>query len=140
MSKNQKTRPLLAAIFLAVVVALLLYGVQGGGFLTAQIFDGDGLVDGLDKAKTELGTKSGIRDDTDLVDAIVAVINFILLFAGIFAFVAFVVAGFMFILGFGSDQANQRARKIMIWAAVGLLVIIFAYVIVDFIVDFATAT
>jgi hypothetical protein len=137
MILHKNYRPILAALFLALVAAIVFSQMEEGALL-AQVFDGGGLVDGLSQAQGEI-SGTGVRDDTDFIAAIGAVINFILTFAGIFAFVAFVAAGFVFILGFGSDSANQRARKIMIWAAVGLVVIIFAFVLVQFIVDFATA-
>ena len=103
------------------------------------IFDGDGLVGGLGQAESEL-TGTGIRADQDLVPAIANVINFLLGFVEIFAILAFVVAGFYFILGFGSDSAIQRARKILIWAAVGIIVIEFSKVLVDFVINASTAT
>ena len=124
--------------FAAISFALLLTGIAGGGMLQASVFDGEGLIEGLTKAQTEIeGT--GIREETDIVIAIGQVINFILMFAAILAFVAFVVAGFMFILGFGSDASIQRAKKIMIWSIVGLVIIVFAFVIVEFIINAATA-
>ena len=59
--------------------------------MQASVFDGEGLIEGLTKAQTEIeGT--GIREETDIVIAIGQVINFILMFAAILAFVAFVVA------------------------------------------------
>ena len=106
--------------------------------LLAQVFDGGGLVGGLTEAESAL-SGSGVRTDTDFITAIAAIINFALLFAAVFAVVAFLVSGFMFILGFGSDTSIQRAKKIMIWAAVGLVVIIFSFVLVRLIVDFTTA-
>jgi len=113
--------------------------VDGGHIpLTAQVFDGAGLQGGLSTAQEEIGG-SGIRQDDDIIPAIAGVLNFALTFVAVFAVVAFVVAGFTFILGFGSDAANQRAKKIMIWAAVGLLVIVFSFVIVEFILNLVTS-
>lgn len=109
-----------------------------GTRLLAQVFNGGGLVDGLNKAHTEL-SGSGLRDETDIVLVVVAVINAILPYAAIAAFITFIVSGFMFILGFGSDAAIQRAKKIMIWSVVGLIVILFSFVITSFIITTATS-
>ena len=134
-------RPLLASLFLIGVMAVGYTQVSGDAPLLASVFDGEGLLGGLDEAREEIEEEdTGIRSEEDIISAIADIINFVLLFAGIFAVVAFVVSGFMFILGFGSDAGIQRARKIMIWAAVGLVVIIFAFVLVEFIVDLATAS
>ena len=141
MIQKSILRPLLASLFLIGVMAVGYTQVSGDSSLLASVFDGEGLIGGLDEARDEIDTEdTGIRTEDDIIVAIAEIINFVLLFAGIFAVVAFVVAGFMFILGFGSDSSIQRARKIMIWAAVGLVVIIFAFVLVDFVVDLATAS
>ncbi|HLC75506.1 MAG TPA: hypothetical protein VJB82_00070 [Candidatus Peribacterales bacterium] len=124
--------------FALIAFAILFAGIAGGGALKASVFDGDGLIEGLSTAGEELDD-TGIREETDIVVAIGEIINFALTFAALLAFVAFVVAGFMFILGFGSDSSIERAKKIMIWSIVGLVVIVFAFVIVQFIVDAATA-
>lgn len=140
MIQKSILRPVLASLFLIGVMAVGYTQVSSESSLLASVFDGEGLVGGLEEAREEIETEeTGIRTEDDIVHAIADIINFVLLFAGIFAVVAFVVSGFMFILGFGSDSSIQRARKIMIWAAVGLVVIIFAFVLVDFIVDLATA-
>ena len=139
MSPNQKRRLIYVSAFLLIAGC---FGVLEYGTLTAQaydpVFDGGGLEQGLINAQSGL-QGSGIREENDIIPVIASVINFILTFVAIFAVVAFIVAGFMFILGFGSDSANQRAKKIMIWAAVGLVVIIFSFVLVEFIVDISTA-
>ena len=100
----------------------------------ASIFDGDGLIEGLNKAKNEL-SGSGIREEDDLIIVIVSIINALLPWAAIAAVVAFIVSGFLFILGFGSDTAIQRAKKIMIWSAIGLVVIILSIVIISFVLE-----
>lgn len=102
--------------------------------LLAQVFDGGGLREGLDKAQSELAG-SGIREETDIIIVIVSVINNILPYAAIAAVVAFIVSGFLFILGFGSDTAIQRAKKIMIWSAVGIVVILLSMVVIRFVLD-----
>ncbi len=129
-------RPLRATLFLVGVTFFLIS--TPGKKLTASVFDGGGLGAGLSAAEQEL-MGSGIRPDTDIVKVIVAIINATLPYVALLVLVAFVVAGFIFILGFGSDTANQRAKKIMIWSAVGLVVILFAFIITNFIIQIATA-
>jgi len=135
MPPNQKHRLLYASLFFLFTGLFVSYGY---GPLTAQVFDGSGLQGGLGKAQEEI-SGTGIRPEGDLIPALASIINFALSFVAVFAVIAFIVAGFMFILGFGSDTANQRAKKIMIWAVVGLLVIMLSFVMVKFIVDLATA-
>lgn len=129
-------RPFLALFFLALVTLFLLS--LDGGTLKASIFDGAGLRGGLGIAQGNLNG-SGIRMDANLVIVIVSIINAVLPYAAIATLVALVTAGFFFILGFGSDTAIQRAKKIMIWSIVGLIVILFAFIITQFILELATA-
>lgn len=136
LSTTKILRPLLATFFLAGV-AFALVSLPGQK-LTASVFGGGGLDAGLQAAKNEL-SNTGIRPDTDLVAVTVSIINATLPYVALLVIVAFVVAGFIFILGFGSDTANQRAKKIMIWSAVGLIVILFAFIITNFIIQIATA-
>jgi len=121
------------------IIAFTFASLANGAGIKAQIFGGDGLVGGLGAAKGELGG-SGVRTDADFISAIAAIVNFALQFAAVFAFVAFVSSGFLFILGFGSDTSIQRAKKIMIWSAVGLVVVIFSFVLTELVLEFSTAS
>ncbi|MBT3835565.1 hypothetical protein HOF56_04965 [Candidatus Peribacteria bacterium] len=105
--------------------------------ILASVFEGGSLEDGLNEAQ-QLAT-DGIRPDS-LEDAIVNIINFALGFVALIAVTAFIVSGFIFILGLGSDASIQRAKKIMIWSAVGIFVIVFSFVITEFIVELATSS
>ena len=121
-----------------VIAAVLLLTSFQGLILRAQVFDGGGLLGGLGRAKSELGG-SGIRLDSNILIVIVRVLNAALTFLAVAAVVAFTVSGFMFILGFGSDTAIQRAKKIMTWSAVGILVTLLSYILTAFIIGIALA-
>ena len=138
MLPNQHTRPFFALAFLIGVVLLAGHGLMTQNGLTAQVFDGGGLLEGLNKARDEL-SGAGLRDDADIIVTIVKIINFLLLFVALAVLVSFVVSGFLFILGFGSDTSIQRAKKIMIWSVVGLVVILFAFLLTEFIITASTA-
>ena len=139
MTSNQEKHITLGVIFGLTAALLVFIGVvAGNGSITASIFDGDGLIGGLGKAEQEIqGT--GIREETDIVVAIGNVINYILMFVALIVFIMILIAGFILIFSFGSDTAIQRARKIIIWSVAGLVVIILAYVIVEFVIQILTA-
>lgn len=126
---------LLAAILvLGLGAVLTISAAQGRGAFLASIFDGGGLSGGLGAAQQEI-SGTGINTSSDLVAIIVAIASTVVPYAGLATFVAFVVAGFTFILGFGSDSTVQRAKNIMIWSAVGFIVIILSYVLTQFVFD-----
>lgn len=145
MASDQEKHITLGVVFGLAAALLVFVGVVasgGGGSLSAtvssSIFDGEGLPAGLEKASNEL-SNTGIRTETDIVVAIGKIINYILMFVAIIVFVMILIAGFILIFSFGSDTAIQRAKKILIWSVVGLVVIILAYVIVEFVVQILTA-
>jgi hypothetical protein len=104
---------------------------------SAQVFDGGGLTRGINKAKTELAGTGVITENTDLVPVIGRIIKFALPLVGALALLAFVVSGFFLLLGFGTDESITRAKKIMLWSLVGIIVVIISYPVVKFITDFA---
>ena len=53
----------------------------------------------------------------------------------IFAFVAFLWAGFLYITSFASEENNEKAKKIMTYAAIGIIVILLSYILTDFFIN-----
>ena len=70
--------------------------------------------------------------DPDIVDLIIEIINIILRVAGILTFLAFTVGGIMYIVsrGEGDGTTLEKAKKTVIYAVVGVIVIMSAYAIV----------
>lgn len=115
---------LLAVLF--GVSAALAFG--GGGTFLASVQDGLNQVSGVDLPKGGVGVNaSGVREK------IVVTLNFLISFLALIAVIAIIIAGLLLILGAGSDASVQRAKKILIYTLVGLLVIFFSRVIVGII-------
>jgi hypothetical protein len=87
--------------------------------------------EGTEKAKESL-SGSGITHTEKLSDLIIKYVNFVLPYLTLAAFLGFVVAGFLYVTAYG-DQANlDKAKKILIWAIVGLILVIASFTIVQF--------
>lgn len=98
----------------------------------AQIFGGLGDEDITDvEAGTGLAATSlegtGITHTDNLGDLIIKYINFILPYLTLAAFVGFVVAGFFYVTAYGNEEQLGKAKKILIWSAVGLILVIASY-------------
>jgi type IV secretory pathway VirB2 component (pilin) len=107
---------------LRYLIALVL------GRAHAQVFDGGGLQEGVTEAGNIAGLpQAGIREI--VLRYLLAVLNFLALAAVIVV----IAAGLFLVLGGGSDTAKDRAKKIVIYVIVGLIVIFFARAIVGFI-------
>jgi type IV secretory pathway VirB2 component (pilin) len=98
---------------------------------SAATYDGGGIGQGLQEAGSIGSIAKG-----DLPTFIADVMNRAVNYATLAGVVVVVAAGFMLILGFGSDEWKEKAKKAIIYVCAGLLVLYFAQIIVDF---FATA-
>ena len=67
----------------------------------------------------------------DLV--IINMINAILGILGGLVFLVFIVGGFMFIFAAGNEEKVSSAKKILIWASLGLIVILMSYAIIQYV-------
>lgn len=72
----------------------------------------------------------GAQDSTILK----TVLNIVLVITGAIAVLTVVIAGFRFITSQGNPTETTKARNAIVYAAIGLVVIIFAFSIVNFVV------
>lgn len=94
----------------------------------AAVFDGGGAQAGIGQAAGIEGLAQG-EPRSVIERALLIVIDFVALMAVI----AIVVAGIFLILGMGDETSKERAKKIILYTIVGLLVLLFVRVIVGFI-------
>jgi hypothetical protein len=85
---------------------------------------------GTGLAKDSL-TGTGITHTDNLGDYIIKLVNFSLPYLTLAAFVGYVVAGFMYVTAFGNDQQLEKAKKILIWSSIGLILVILSYAITN---------
>lgn len=74
---------------------------------------------------------TGITHTEDFGDFIKKLVNFALPYLVLAAFVGYVVAGFMYVTAFGNDEQLQKAKKILVWASIGLILVILSYAITN---------
>ena len=78
-------------------------------------------------------------DDTGLAHTntvsalIIKYVNFALPYLALAAFLAFIVAGFFYVTAFGNEDQLEKAKKAMIFAAAGILIVIISYAVVSFV-------
>jgi hypothetical protein len=91
----------------------------------AQVYNGGGLNAGIQATKT-------IKlPDADLRTVILNILQTVLSYMALAAVVAIIVAGIYLVLSFGSETARDRAKNIIIYTLVGLVIILFSEVIVN---------
>jgi len=128
-----KTHFLLPALFSLLFGALFFFPASQE-FLFADvtpIFSGGGLQEGA-KVLEEPVKEIGIIESGSIIATILYLIKIVLIIAGIAAFIAFIWAGFLYVTSFLNEENNETAKKVMISAAIGIIIILLAYAIVTF--------
>lgn len=79
----------------------------------------------------EVLSPTGVAGTADFSDLILKYVNFALPFLALAAFAGFVYAGFLYVTAYGNDEQLQKAKKILIYAVVGLVLVILSFSIVQ---------
>jgi hypothetical protein len=119
MTLNKKI--ILRLAILALAINLFLPVVH------ASVYDGGGLDVGAGLA-SGLG---GIVGATSITELIIALITFVLNLVLILAVAAIIVAGIYLITSGGEEGQKDKAKKIITYAVIGIIVILLARVIVS---------
>lgn len=67
--------------------------------------------------------------------AIVNLVNYILTFLGLLAVIMIIYAGFLMLTAGGDEKQVGKAKTLIIWAGVGIIIILLSYAIVSFFVQ-----
>jgi len=111
--------------------------------LVVSIEHADVLAQGLSEGGSGLAIPDGgatISSDIDkrpLAEVVLSMVNYFIGFLGFLAVVMFVYAGVLWVLSGGSEEQIGKAKKIMIYAALGIIVVILSFSIVRFIASSA---
>lgn len=95
----------------------------------ASVYGGQGILAGI-SAAAGLG---GISTSTSLRELIVRVIIFVLNFVLLLAVVAIIIAGIYLIVSNGDEGQKDKAKNIIIYALIGIVIILFSRLIVTFV-------
>jgi len=90
----------------------------------AQVYQGPGIV-GIDQAQAILGISNG-----DLRLTILALLRLVLSYMGLVAVIVIVIAGIMLVVSGGEESTKDKAKKIIFYTIIGLIIILFASAIV----------
>jgi heme/copper-type cytochrome/quinol oxidase subunit 2 len=123
--------------FFAALVLILAIAVFPA---VAQVPDGGAAGDGLKPlAKEDCGflgifcfAEAGAND---LVNFILAVLNVILVIAGVVALIYLIIGGVRYIVSQGDSEAAQKAKNTILYAVIGLIVIGISAVTVNFVLN-----
>lgn len=72
-------------------------------------------------------------------DLILRIINYFLTFLGVIAVIMVIYAGVLYVTSAGNDDAVGKAKKILLYAGIGLLLVFVSYALVNTILGAVTA-
>jgi lysylphosphatidylglycerol synthetase-like protein (DUF2156 family) len=96
--------------------------------VSAQVFDGPGILGGLDIIGGVAGLPSG-----DVRTTIIRILLLVLSFLALAAVITIIIAGIILILSLGNEESKDRAKRIIFYTLIGLAIVLFARVIVGII-------
>jgi len=103
----------------------------GNDVINEMFGGGKGGVPDGEFALPDPGLFNQVGENTELRAYILKVVNFWLAFLGIVA-VAFVIyAGFLYVTAGGEDGQHEKAKKIVIYASIGIIVVLVSFALVN---------
>ncbi len=97
---------------------------------------GGGTVAAAAGAQVALADAVGVPNPVgkqDLGGVLVSVVNALLIFAGAVAVLFLIIGGFRYVISTGNEQQVEGAKKTILYAVLGLIVIFVAFVLVQLI-------
>lgn len=93
------------------------------------VFDGPGIKKGAKIVKCNLDR--GVSKEKNLNTLLIGWMKFFLSVTAVVAVLAIVFAGFLYITAGGDDAQTEKAKKVVMWVAIGIILIFGSYAIVN---------
>lgn len=136
MIQKFKTKLIILASVLALALPLAVPAVASADNISDNVCNGAYNLQ-LDTSSNS-SSQSGCKTTTDAGDSFNAiltnVVNIFSVIVGIIAVIMIIVGGFKFITSGGQSEGVASARKTIMYALVGLVIVILAQVIVHFVI------
>ena len=127
------------AATLALMAALLLPAFAFTGSVSAQVEPSQGLCDGIGFADP---ANEGCGDDEEgdqaVQNIISTIVNILSIVVGAVSVIMIIIGGLRYITSSGDSGNVQAAKNTILYAIVGLIIVVFAQVIVRFVVNRST--
>ncbi len=115
---------------LAFALPMLVPAAAFAAPANTPVFNGPGLSGGLTEAQTITGPAN-----KTFREIVVTLISYVLSFVALAAVIAIIIAGIWLIVGMGSDDSKTRAKHIIQYTLIGLVIIILSRIIVGLFIN-----
>lgn len=109
---------------LALCAVMFLFGIDSPLALAQE---NQGMVRGVDNPQN---VNDSTSYDGSFREAVLTIVNFFLYFVGLLSVVMFIYGGFIFITT-GSEDGSEKGKKILLYAGIGIIVILVSYAVVN---------
>ena len=117
--------------------ALIMLGLMVGALtIISMIPTASAAIIGSGDLPSNLGEATG--GESSLRSIIVKVINYFLGFLGLIAVIMIIYGGFTYVTAAGKQEAVDSAKKTILYAIVGIVIILLSFAIVNTVVGVAT--
>ena len=72
----------------------------------------------------------GISQDTNIMNTVMTIINFVLLIVGTIAVLFLIIGGFRYVISAGNTDQKEKAQKTITYSIIGIVIVLLAFVIV----------
>lgn len=117
----------------------LVTSLMALGLLAANLFAGTVFAQAIDVTTDQppiIALLSG--GQTGLRGIILTIVNFALTFLGLLAVIMVIYGGFLYIASAGNEENVNKGKKILMYAAIGIVIIIVSFALVNTILGAAS--
>lgn len=112
---------------------LIFAGLLGAALLVSQLFPGlahaaNGFIDDSDNIDLVEGATNG---EGDLKELVKTILNYFLGFLGFVATIMVIYGGILYVTSAGNDDDVGKAKKILLYAATGIIIILISFALVN---------
>lgn len=128
------------ALIVALVLPVFAFGSTANAEVTpnANLCNGIGFASGSDGAADGCGTAE--EGDDAVKNIIGTVVNILSIIVGAVSVIMIIIGGLRYITSSGDSSNVQAAKNTILYAIVGLIIVVFAQVIVRFVVNKTTTS
>ncbi|OGJ42129.1 hypothetical protein A3B60_00645 [Candidatus Peregrinibacteria bacterium RIFCSPLOWO2_01_FULL_39_12] len=119
--------------------ALLVFALMAGALSLMSVLPvaGAAILNPTDNPEAVSGATGG---ETTLRGLILTIVNYFLGFLGLLAVIMVIYGGVTYVSSAGNDEAVGKAKKIIMYALIGIVIILLSFVLVRMVLGSGTGT
>ena len=125
------------SIFKSLKIIVLVFALSFGAILTIPTFAANNTANCADlpeSVQASAGCTNTGSDDGGITTVIIGILNGIITASGILAVIFVIIGGINYMTSAGDASKVEKAKKTILYAAIGIAICILAFAIVNFVI------